>query len=180
MLGSVKYSTFNPRMKTYILFLFFPLIGLSGIRHDYHLAFFELEFNPETYRFEASLKVTAHDLAFITSKKHHADFSINKILNDSLLHKEIDALILTGFTLWNEQQSIYFSIENLELNKQGDIVFYLISEPTKNLKNLSFAFPLLTDYFPDQQNKLTYLNKGKQYTVTFLSSDFRKNINNTP
>lgn len=167
-------------MKTYILFLFFPLIGLSGIRHDYHLAFLELEYNPDTYRFEASLKVTAHDLAYITSRKHLTDFSINKILNDSLLHKEIDTLILAGFTLWNEHQSIYFSIENFELNKQGDIVFYLVSEPTKNLKNLSLDFPLLTDYFPDQQNKLTYLLKEKQYTVTFLSSDFRKNIINTP
>lgn len=163
-------------MKALFLILLLPIVGLSFPSHDYHHAFMEMEFNTQSMRFEATLKVTAHDLAYITSKKHQKDYSIDYILKDSILHQEIEALILSGISLWNQDQTVFFTIEHCEINTLGDLLFYLHSEPIQEVNKLFFAFPLLSNYFPDQQNKLTYLKRGKQQAVTFLPSDHRKEI----
>ena len=49
--------------------LFFVLLSIFGSSqaHEYHLAFIELEYYPSEQQFQATLKVTAHDLAYILS-----------------------------------------------------------------------------------------------------------------
>ena len=163
-------------MKALLFILFLPAFGYAVRPHEYHLAFLELEYNSKATRFEATLKVTAHDLAYITSKKHQKDYSIDQILKDSLLRREIEIILLSGFTLWNGTQEVYFTLEAFETNHQGELLVFLSSEPTPTVESLSLSFPLLTTYFPDQQNKVTYLSNGKQCAVTFLLNDLRKEI----
>ena len=67
-------------MKALLFILFLPAFGYAVRPHEYHLAFLELEYNSKATRFEATLKVTAHDLAYITSKKHQKDYSIDQIM----------------------------------------------------------------------------------------------------
>jgi len=85
-------------------------------------------------------------------------------------------ILLTGFTLWNGSQEVYFTLEAFETTHQGELLVFLTSEPTPTVESLSLSFPLLTTYFPDQQNKVTYLSNGKQCAVTFLLNDLRKEI----
>lgn len=164
-------------MKSKALLLFLLLfIFRTGQAHEYHFAFIELEYYPSEQQFQATLKITAHDLAYIFSKKHGKDLSIDNILKTDSLYSELTQFICAGFTLFQNNQAVYFKVDGNELSKNGDLLFYLSSEQIEYKGKLTFAFPLLTPYFPDQQNKLDYLRKGAHHTLTFLSTDFTKEI----
>lgn len=140
----------------------------------------ELEYYPSEQQFQATLKVTAHDLAYIFSKKHGKDMSTDNILKTDSLYSELTQFICAGFTLFQNNQEVYFKVDGNELTKNGDLLFYLSSEPIEYSGKLTFTFPLLTPYFPEQQNKLDYLKKGSHHTLTFLSTDYTKEIPVTP
>jgi hypothetical protein len=162
--------------------LFFILLSFfrTGQAHEYHLAFMELEYYPSEQQFQATLKITAHDLAYIFSKKHGKDLSIDNILKTDSMYSELTQFICAGFTLFQNNQAVYFKADGNELTKNGDLLFYLSSEPIEYPGKLTFTFPLLTPYFPEQQNKLDYLKKGSHHTLTFLSTDYTKEIPVTP
>jgi hypothetical protein len=158
--------------------LFFVLLSIFGSSqaHEYHLAFIELEFNPSEQQFQATLKVTAHDLAYILSKK----LSMDHILKTDSLRTELELMVCAGFTLYQNNQAVYFKVDGHELDINGDLNFYLSSEAIPEPGTLTFAFPLLTAYFPDQQNKLDYLKKGRHHTLSYLATDYTKEIPVTP
>ncbi len=168
-------------MKIKLLLLFVLFSMLRAVQaHEYHFAFMELEFYPTEQQFQATLKVTAHDIAYIFSKKHATDLSVDEIINTDSLYSELTLFICAGFTLFQNNQAVYFKVDGNELTKSGDLLFYLSSEAIEYPGKLSFSFPLLTLYFPEQQNKLDYLKKGKHHTLTFLSTDYIKEIPLTP
>ena len=136
----------------------------------------ELEYYPSEQQFQATLKLTAHDLAYIFSKKHGIDLSMDRILKTDSLYSELTQFICAGFTLFQNNQAVYFKVDGNELTKNGDLLFYLSSEPIEHPGKLTFTFPLLTPYFPEQQNKLDYLKKGSHHTLTFISTDYTKEI----
>lgn len=140
----------------------------------------ELEYYPSEQQFQATLKITAHDLAYIFSRKHGKDLSIDNILKTDSLYSELTQFICAGFTLFQNNQAVYFKVDGNELTKNGDVLFYLSSEAIEYPGKLTFTFPLLTPYFPEQQNKLDYLKKGSHHTLTFLSTDYTKEIPVTP
>jgi hypothetical protein len=162
--------------------LFFVLLSIFGSSqaHEYHLAFIELEFNPSEQQFQATLKVTAHDLAYILSKKHGKTLSMDHILKTDSLRTELELMVCAGFTLYQNNQAVYFKVDGHELDINGDLNFYLSSEAIPEPGTLTFAFPLLTAYFPDQQNKLDYLKKGRHHTLSYLATDYTKEIPITP
>jgi hypothetical protein len=166
-------------LKFFVLFVFL-WTKFIGFTHDYHFAFLEIEYNSNDQQFQASLKVTAHDLAFITSKKHDQDFTMDQILRTDSLRFELEQYLLSGFSLFQNTQQVYFRVEGHELNENGDLIFYLSSEEIEMSGLMKIYFPLLTDYFPDQQNKVDFLKQGKHHTLTFLFSDTSKELNVAP
>lgn len=148
--------------------------------HDYHFAFLEMEYYPTEQQFQASLKVTSHDLVYITSKKHGQDFTMSQILRTDSLRIELEELILNGFSLFQNTDRISFKVDGHELNENGEITFYLSSEKIVRNGLLTLSFSLLTNYFPDQQNKLDFLKFGKHHTLTYLATDHTKEINVAP
>jgi hypothetical protein len=167
------------KLKTLLFFVLLSIFG-SSQAHEYHLAFMELEYYPSEQQFQATLKVTAHDLAYIFSKKHGKDLSMDQILKTDSLYSELTQFICSGFTLFQNNKAVYFKVDGHALDINGDLNFYLSSELISEPGNLSFAFPLLTNYFPDQQNKLDYLKKGRHHTLSYLATDYTKQIPVTP
>ena len=168
-------------MKTKILILLAVLcLNAVVFSHDYHFAFLEMEYYPTEQQFQGSLKVTAHDLAFITSKKHGQDFTMDQILRTDSLRLELEQFLLSGFNLFQNTQQVYFKVDGNELTENGELVLYFSSENIERNGILTLAFPLLTNYFPDQQNKLDFLKHGKHHTLTFLATDHTKQINVAP
>lgn len=163
-----------------ILLLVFLWTSFIGFSHDYHFAFLEIEYYPTEKQFQASLKVTAHDLAFITSKKHGQDFTMDQILRTDSLRLDLEQMVLSGFTLFQNTQAVYFNVDGHELQENGDLIFYLSSEETPRNGVLQLSFPLLSNYFPDQQNKADFLKHGKHHVLTFLATDSSKEIPVTP
>jgi hypothetical protein len=155
-------------------------LSAKAFSHDYHLAFLEMEYYPTEQQFQASLKVTAHDLAFITSKKHGQDFTMDQILRTDSLRLELEQYIISGFSLFQNTQQVYFKVDGHELHENGEITFYLSSEEIIRNGLLTLAFPLLTNYFSDQQNKLDFLKFGKHHTLTYLATDHTKEIKVAP
>lgn len=163
-----------------ILLLVFLWTSFIGFSHDYHFAFLEIEYYPTEKQFQASLKVTAHDLAFITSKKHGQDFTMDQILRTDSLRLDLEQMVLSGFTLFQNTQAVYFTVDGHELQENGDLIFYLSSEEIERNGMLLLSFPLLSNYFPDQQNKADFLKHGKHHVLTFLAADTSKEIPVTP
>jgi hypothetical protein len=166
--------------KPSILLIVFLWTSLIGFSHDYHFAFLEIEYYPTEQQFQASLKVTAHDLAFITSKKHGQDFTMDQILRTDSLRLDLEQMVLSGFTLFQNTQAVYFTVDGHELQENGDLIFYLSSEEIARNGLLQLSFPLLSNYFPDQQNKVDFLKHGKHHVLTFLAADTSKEIPVSP
>jgi len=168
-------------MKLRIFLLTILLSGFSMLNaHEYHFAFLEMEYYPTEQQFQASLTLTAHDIAFITSKKHGHDFTIDQILRTDSLRLELEQLVLSGFTLTQNMQPLFFKVDGHDLQENGDLIFYLSSEETPRNGILQLSFPLLSNYFPDQQNKADFLKHGKHHVLTFLATDSSKEIPVTP
>ena len=163
-----------------ILLLVFLWTSFIGFSHDYHFAFLEIEYYPTEKQFQASLKVTAHDLAFITSKKHGQDFTMDQILRTDSLRLDLEQMVLSGFTLFQNTQAVYFTVDGHELQENGDLIFYLSSEEIERNGMLLLSFPLLSNYFPNQQNKADFLKHGKHHVLTFLAADTSKEIPVSP
>ena len=159
-----------------LLFVLLCLSWQKYFAHEYHFAFFEMAYSAEDQQFQGSLSVAAHDLAYITSKKYGKDYSIEQIIKNDSLRLELSSLILNGFTLFQNNQAIYFSQDAFEIMDTGDIIFYFSSETINRQGMLSFSFPLLCSYFPDQQNKVDYIENAKHFTLSFLSNDSIKNF----
>ena len=164
-------------MKLRFLLLTILLSGFSMLNaHEHHFAFIEVEYYPTEQQFQATLRVTAHDLAYITSKKHGKDYSIEQILKTDSLKSELEHFLLAGFMLYQNNQEIFFKTDGQEITAQGDLILYLSSETVERKGKLFASFSLLTQYFPDQQNKLDYLLKGKHHTLSFLANESLKEI----
>jgi hypothetical protein len=175
-----KVVILRPMKQKFLLFIGAICLTAVVFSHDYHFAFLEMEYYPTEQQFQASLKVTAHDLAFITSKKHGQDLTMDQILRTDSLRLELEQYVLSGFSLFQNTQQVYFKVDGHELTENGELVFYFSSESIVRNGLLTFAFPLLTNYFPDQQNKLDFLKHGKHHTLTYLATDNTKQINVAP
>lgn len=146
--------------------------------HDYHFAFIEMEYNGSTQKYEGSLKVSAHDLAYIYSKELKTDLSIETLLGTDTLKNRLERDLLNGFTVRSNKQILYFKMAGHQLTLEGDLLCFFTSEVISSEGPISVEFPLLMNYFVDQQNKFDYLSKGKHHNLSFIKGDDVKSIPN--
>lgn len=160
----------NQRMIAKMLFFWMLLLSFSSFGHDYHFAFMEMEYNSEHKEFQASIKFSEHDLTYIICQKNDINSSFSKIMQVDSLRSQVFHLILTGFTLKIEEKEIHFSIEAFDGVQNGDALFYLKSEEIKWKSPIEMQFNFLFDYFPDQQNKMDFIQNGTHHSYSFINA----------
>ncbi len=159
----------------YSISIFFVFICSIFQAHDSYFSFAEIEYIAEKEKVEITLVITAHDFEDYLLKSKKISSPLENALTDSLettiICKEIQshfvlksALSSSNFTT-NEFNLIY---EGYQLLLNGEIEFYFSAVNVPIQKGISIHFDLMMDYFPLQQNKITFTYLDKKRTCVFL------------
>ena len=154
-------------MNKLVLVAFLFLISFSASAHAYFFAFAELEYNEFTQTFEGTLIFTTHDLEDAILKHSGKAIDFDKMTHDSLTMLVLDQEIKRGFACVNAGQNIPFTSQDFLLTNRGTIEVYITSAKVELSKEIHFQFPALMDVFPEQENKLTFIYRGKKETLGF-------------
>lgn len=161
-------------------FIFFVILNSCAFAHDYFFAFAEVEYDELNGRLEASVTVTTHDFERYLQKKEILQGEINSCIGDSVklqvLENELNKYFylnlnpLSENTILEGVESFHFELEGFETQLTGTVQFYLSSELKRPLESFEVTFDLLMDEYPEQQNKLTFINRGQKRTYVFLQA----------
>lgn len=162
------------------LFVIFMMLQSCVYAHDYFFAFAEVEYDELNGRIEATLSLTAHDFERYLQKKQIIQGDLTSCLNDSVKMLELENEINKHFSFNSsplEENSImdgealfYFKLEGFETQLTGIVQFYLSCPLKQPLESIEVTFDVLMDQYPEQQNKLTLINRGQKRTYVFLQS----------
>lgn len=156
-------------MKQLILLSFIFLISPSLKAHDFYFAFAEVEYNAQTKKMEVSLEMTAHDMEYVLRKKGiQISNRIEDETKNNVFKKDFEKQLNQDFQLIHSGTPIHLKLIGYEVLPNGLLYAYLESESVDISKELQVQFNLLMDYFPDQQNKITFSYQNKKQTAVFL------------
>lgn len=158
------------------LLVFILLIQTSVFGHDYFFSFAEVEYNPFTQKFETTLIVSAHDLEFAWKELNLSVDSLESYTSENPALKSVNDFITRSFVISSNAKTAQLSIVGIDVLLNGMIHFYLLSTPLEIQSSIDVRFDILMDEFPEQQNKLSFLNNGKTSVATFLPSQRTQRI----
>lgn len=162
------------------LFIFFVILNTCVFAHDYFFAFAEVEYDELNGRVEATVTVTTHDFERYLQKKEILQGEINSCLGDSFklqaIEKELNKCFYLNLNPLSENsimdgiESFHFKLDGFETQLTGTVQFYLSSDLKRPLESFEVTFDLLMNEYPEQQNKLTFINRGQKRTYVFLQT----------
>lgn len=141
--------------------------------HQYFFAYAEVEYNEKSAKLEATLTLTAHDFEANLQKDLIITNPIDKAFLDSVELAEIEKRINQQLILTTEEKSneirwvSRFKIDGYHQLLNGNLEIYLSCDAQIPISTIIVQFNLMMDHFPDQQNKLTFINKRKKSTLNF-------------
>jgi hypothetical protein len=160
-----------------ILVFAFTLLNLnSSFAHKFYFAFAEIEYNVMQEKIEGTLIFTAHDLSdYLTSEKIISK-DLEKLSHDSVSNNLLENGIFKNFIITYKNSNIELKIIDFFLTKNGLIEIYFTSEKIKLSQEIEIQFSTLMDFFPTQQNKITFIENNLKQTSVFLANDYIKTI----
>ena len=168
------FATRMLKKLTLISFLFF--VGGLSFAHNYYFSFAEVEYNDFCGCFESSITVTTHDFEQFLRKKNLLNKNLETSLTDNKLKQGIEELINEGLQISIGGKKVAFHLEGNEIGLNGLTTFYLSSKPIDLFDEIIFEYNLLMNEFPDEQNKLTFIFRGKKTTLNFIANQFTHSI----
>jgi hypothetical protein len=103
--------------------------------------------------------------------------SLDKALVDETEFSSIEKVINSNFFFYTEpigEQPNWvssFKIDGHQILLNGNIEVYLSCNLIEPWTKINVQFSLLMDYFPEQQNKITFIQKRKKTTLNFTSTN---------
>jgi glycosyltransferase involved in cell wall biosynthesis len=165
-------------MKKHFLLLFLSaFVSLSAYSHNFYFSYAEVEYNDFCACFQVSLTFTTHDFETLLREKNLFNKDLETTLKDSLSKSKIEQIINEGFQIQNNGKNVNLKIEGNEHQLNGLTVFYLSSNTAELSKEVIFKFDFLMQIFPEQQNKITFLFRGKKNTSNFYTNHISQLIN---
>jgi hypothetical protein len=166
---------------TLFLFVFTcVLVPSKSWAHQFFFALAEIEYNEMAQKFEGSVVATAHDLEFALMNSYGLQTKLEKLTLESSEVKIIESYLNKFLTLRygcaldsnaiDAYCSADWSIESFQIMKNGTIELYF-SAPAKHVYTMiQVDFRFLTDVFPEQQNKLTFIYREVRKTLSFTKT----------
>lgn len=150
-----------------LLVSFLVFSSVTENNHPSHFSYAEIEYNSNENIFEASLEITGHDLSYYFRDQQ---FDIENIKTvDSLKDRMEDELNLHFYV--EDELRMYrssFIIEEVEQRRDDTIIFYMSSEgPQNSLESIYLTFDLFMESFPNQENKISFIQNNKEQTYLF-------------
>jgi hypothetical protein len=136
-----------------------------------------VEYNKKSAKFEATLTLTSHDLEAFLKKENLIVNSLDKALVDETEFSSIEKVINSNFFFYSDASGdkpnwvSSFKIDGHQILLNGNIEIYLSCDLIESWTKLNVQFSLLMDYFPEQQNKITFIQKRKKTTLNFTSTN---------
>ena len=157
-----------------LVFLILFVGAFSANAHEYYFAFAEVEYNDVTQKFESTLIVSTHDLEIILERDSIMTREISEIDADQSEYCTLEKYLNEHFTIETNNHKCVFKLIGIESNLNGTTNFYFESEEINIGLSIDFRFDLMMDHFKEQNNKLTFYFRGKNYTYSFLAAQTKQ------
>jgi hypothetical protein len=167
-------------MKKFSILFFSILFTLNLSAHPFYFSYTEIEYNEFCNCFEGFISLSSDDFEEVLNEEKNTKTSISKAMNDSLLKKEISKILNMGLSFSANKQEIQFQLEGYETEMNGLTRFYFKTEPFKNSEEILIEYDLFMNKHPEQQNKLTIIQRDKKVTIDFLIQQKTKLITIEP
>ena len=167
-------------MKKFSILFFSILFTLNLSAHPFYFSYTEIEYNEFCNCFEGFVSLSSHDFEEVLNEEKNTKTSISKAMNDSLLKKEISKILNMGLSFSANKQEIQFQLEGYETEMNVLTRFYFKTEPFKNSEEILIEYDLFMNKHPEQQNKLTLIQRNKKETFEFLIQQKTKLITIEP
>jgi hypothetical protein len=167
-------------MKKFSILFFSILFTLNLSAHPFYFSYTEIEYNEFCNCFEGFISLSSDDFEEVLNEEKNTKTSISKAMNDSLLKKEISKILNMGLSFSANKQEIQFQLEGYETEMNGLTRFYFKTEPFKNSEEILIEYDLFMNKHPEQQNKLTLIQRNKKETFEFLIQQKTKLITIEP
>ncbi len=146
--------------------------SFNASAHEYFFAFAEVEYKKTNGIIEATLIVTTHDFEQWLHNEGWSGKNLVSSADDSLSILFIQNEINKHFQITTDiHEIVKMQLIGYENQMIGTTQFYLTSE-VEPIQMINFKFDLLMDLYPQQQNKLNFINneRGIKTTLEFLPS----------
>jgi hypothetical protein len=167
-------------MKKFSILFFSILFTLNLSAHPFYFSYNEIEYNEFCNCFEGFVSLSSHDFEEVLNEEKNTKTSISKAMNDSLLKKEISEILNSGLSFSTNKQEIQFQLEGFETELNGLTRFYFRTEKLSNPEEILVEYDLFMDKHPEQQNKLTLIQRNRKETFNFLIQEKTKLITIEP
>lgn len=144
--------------------------------HAYYFAFAEMSYNFTDKQYETTLIVSTHDIEeYFQGQGLDVNELEDLVGNDSML-VEMTNTLTKYFNVSVVHTKLNFSPIGYEVLDNGMTHFYFHSQKIERGTNLIVSFDLLMKEYPEQQNKITYLEYDNSYTAVFTQTRKRNQI----
>jgi hypothetical protein len=164
-------------LRRFTVSVFFVFLCSIFQAHDSYFSFAEIEYIAEKSKVEITLVITAHDFEDYLLKSKKISSTLDNAFTDSLETNLICDEIKNHFILKSALTSTNVATkafklinEGYQLLLNGNIEFYFSAGDVSIQNGISIQFDLMMDYFPLQQNKITFTYLDKKRTCVFLTN----------
>lgn len=159
---------------TFLILLLFQLF--TSYAHKYYFGFAELEYNQMQEKFEGTLIFTAHDLEEYLIKSKFIDQKFHQLSHSKSTNEIFDKALFQDFEIFHQTTKIQLNCLDFFLTKNGLIEVYFSSERIIIKEEIKIHFSSLMNYFPEQQNKITFILNSNKSSISFLPNEGLKTL----
>jgi len=139
------------------------LFTSPAIAHTFFVGSTEILVNEQTKNIEVIHRFTSHDLELLLSDKHHVTVDA-----DSQAYiKMVRDYVTNGFSLSDKNgKKLPLVLVGVDAGINETFIYQEVEGVTK-IKGVIVAHRLLTDYFPNQKNRVYYESKAVKGSLLF-------------
>lgn len=145
------------------------LISFEADAHAYFFGFAEVSYNSKESVYEGTLILSTHDVEEWLQQKEIPLLSLEEHTNDLEMYEYIELELFEGFQIKTNGTSLLFELIGYEVLENGMTQFYFHSQKTEKGTQLDITFDLMMNEFPQQQNKINYIENNQSYTAVFIA-----------
>lgn len=163
-------------MFKWISLAFFCFMANVNFAHKYYFGFAEVEYNQMQERLEGTLIFSLHDLEDVLLKKGVIEYKFEQLKHDSITMQRISREVFSSFSVYHALQKIQLKLIDFFLTKTGTVELYFNSERVRLANRIEIQFSTLMEEFPEQQNKITFIQQTAKQTAVFLNKETKNEL----
>ncbi len=163
-------------MKRLLILFTLTFLSFQTEAHAYFFGFAELNYNVEEGEYEGTLILSTHDVEDWLKRKEVPIITLEDHIDDYEIHALMELEIFEGFEVKSNDQGLIFQLIGYEILDNGMTQFYFHSNKTDKGNELDITFDLMMDEFPQQQNKINYIENNRSLTAVFLKEHRQTSI----